>query len=68
MLVNSRCFPDEVILNRHLADVQYVCYLGMEYPNVLMTFHGLKFILLNWMTCIHQELGSLKLTHCPSRV
>jgi len=21
MLVNSRCFPDEVIFNRHLADV-----------------------------------------------
>jgi len=25
MLVNSRCFPDEVIFNRHLADVAYMC-------------------------------------------
>jgi len=22
--------PDEVIFNRHLADVQYMCYLGCE--------------------------------------
>jgi len=26
----QQMLPDEVIFNRHLADVQYVCYLGCE--------------------------------------
>jgi len=34
MLVNSRCFPVEVIFNRHLADVYYVCYLGYVHTKI----------------------------------
>jgi len=65
MLVNIRCFPDEVIFNRHLADVWYMCYLGRLRFSLITCFSENS-------TCsgteLHEKLHSVLDTHFEASV